>query len=165
MYFAYGSNLLSCRLRNRTPSATKLGVGYVEKHRLTFDKVSKDYSGKCDMNRTDVVTDRVYGVLFKIDPSEKTKLDAAEGLGNGYKEECVDVVLGKAKRKIKAVAYIATSKNPLLKPYHWYKAFVVAGGVEHRLPGPYIEWLRTVQSQPDPDAVRCSENEAVLFNT
>ncbi len=83
VYFAYGSNMLSCRLRNRTPSATKFGVGYVEKHRLTFDKVSKDCSGKCDMNRTDVVTDRVYGVLFKIDPSEKTKLDAAEGLGNG----------------------------------------------------------------------------------
>ena len=157
--------MLSRRLRERTPSAAKLSVGFVEKHRLTFDKVSKDCSGKCDMNHTSVVTDRVYGVLFKIDPSEKTNLDNAEGLGKGYKEECVDVVLlRRAKRKIKAVAYVATTKNPILKPYNWYKAFVVAGAVEHKLPESYIEWLRTVQSQPDPDAHRYSKNEAVLFS-
>lgn len=164
VYFAYGSNMLSRRLCERTPSATKLGVGFLKKYRLTFDKVSKDCSGKCDMNYTGLETDRVYGVIFEIDPSEKRKLDSAEGLGKGYEEKNVTVILmEQVEREIDALAYIATNKNPILKPYDWYKAFVVAGAVEHKLPESYIEWLRSVHSKPDHDSERYSRNEALLF--
>jgi cation transport regulator ChaC len=162
LYFAYGSNMLSKRLRARTPSALVSGVGYVVGRRLTFDKVSTDGSGKCDMEPA-ASSDRVYGVLFAIPSSEKSALDAAEGLNKGYREEQVDVVTASGTRK--AIAYVATAKDPALRPYHWYKALVVAGAVEHDLPEPYIEWLRTVDSKPDPDVKRRTENEALLFDS
>ena len=162
-YFAYGSNLLSRRLRARTPSAIAKSIGYLSKRRLTFDKVSTDGSGKCDIETTSYPTDRVYGVLFEIACSEKTALDTAEGLGKGYREEPVTVVTSSGS--IKAVAYVATAKEPALRPYHWYKALVVAGAVEHALPDAYVEWLRTIDSKPDPKATRRAENEALLYDS
>src|SRR3990172_1264710 len=130
---------------DRVPSAKLLGIGYITGYRLTFDKMSKkDGSGKCDAEVTKDEKDRVYGVVYTVETSQKHKLDSAEGLGNGYEEKTTDVITTRGQRR--AVMYCATSKDPSLKPYHWYKAYVVAGAVEHQLPFPYIEWLRTVES-------------------
>src|SRR4051812_8017072 len=92
LYCAYGSNMLSRRLRTRTPSAIANGVGYLSGWRLTFDKVSTDGSGKCDIEPTPHPTDWVYGVVFEISCGEKAALDTAEGLGKGYREERVTVI-------------------------------------------------------------------------
>ena len=163
LYFAYGSNMLSRRLMARVPSAIAVGVGYASGRRLTFDKVSTDGSGKCDIEPTQSPTDRVYGVLFEISLAERARLDEAEGLGKGYREERVDVVTPCGTRQ--ALAYVATAKEPALTPYHWYKALVVAGATEHRLPDPYVEWLRTVESKQDPKPNRRAENEPLLFGS
>ncbi len=166
LYFAYGSNMLSRRLkaRNRTPSARFIGTGFVEGHRLTFDKVSKDRagnrSGKCNIEATTNPADRVYGVLFNIPTAEETALDDAEGLGRGYRKDKVRVLVPDGA--CAAVAYIADNTDPLLLPYDWYKAFVIAGAVEHALPEAYVQRLQAVVSQPDPDPVRRAKNEAVL---
>jgi gamma-glutamylcyclotransferase len=162
-YFAYGSNMLGRRLRARTPSATAKGIGYLSGRRLTFDKVSADGSGKCDIEPTPYPTDRVYGVVFEIPAGEKAALDTAEGLCKGYREERVTVITSSGN--VDAAAYVATAKEPALCPYHWYKALVIAGATEHALPGPYVEWLRTVESKPDPKATRRAENEALLYGS
>ncbi len=161
--FAYGSNMLSARMRapDRVPSARPIGVGYIAGYRLTFDKVSgKDSSGKCDAEHTRNAADRVYGVLYSVDESEKHRLDDAEGLNAGYDEKCIDVVTARGVKP--AVMYFATSKNPSLRPYHWYKALVVAGAVEHGLPFTYVELLRTVESVQDQNAGRRVEHERLL---
>jgi len=162
-YFAYGSNMLTRRLtaKARAPSAKRVATGFVEGRRLTFDKVSRDGSGKCDAEPTGEKTDRVYGVVFEILEAERKSLREAEGLGKGYKEEMVKVITpgGEAEH----MAYIATDKEPALRPYHWYKALTVAGAVEHGLPEDYIEWMRTVESVEDPKPERRTENEALLF--
>jgi len=161
--FAYGSNMLSSRMcaPDRVPSAKPLKVGYIKDYRLTFDKVSKkDGSGKCDAELTKNDKDRVYGVLYAVDRSDKPKLDEAEGLHHGYEEKAVDVVAANGVKT--AVIYYATSKDPSLKPYHWYKALVVAGAVEHGLPFPYVEWLRTIESVEDQDPARRIEHERLL---
>jgi gamma-glutamylcyclotransferase len=162
LYFAYGSNMVTRRLQGRTPSARAVGVGYVEGHRLAFDKVSIDGSGKADLEETGTTTDRVFGVLFNIEESEGTELDEAEGLGKGYRKGTVTVMRHDGTA-IAATTYIATKKEPALLPYGWYKALVVAGAVENGLPPAYIEWLRTVTSRPDPNAERRAENEKLLF--
>jgi gamma-glutamylcyclotransferase len=163
IYFAYGSNMLSRRLRapGRAPSARAVGIGYVPGRRLTFDKISFDGSGKCDIATTSSATDRVWGVLFEIDSFERPGLDAAEGLGKGYKEEFVDVVTAQGVRRV--LTYVATKKDDTQRPYHWYAALVISGAVEHSLPPPYIEWLRTTESKPDGDVKRRAENEELLF--
>ena len=165
VYFAYGSNMLSRRLcsSERTPSAKAIETGFIIKRRLTFHKLSCDGSGKCDIESTENASDRVYGVLFEIDDSEKGKLDKAEGRGKGYDEGQVDVVT--STNTIKAYSYIAIKKESELRPYHWYKALVIAGAVEHGLPKAYVEWLQTFQSHADPDIKRRAKNEKILFGS
>jgi hypothetical protein len=85
LYFGYGSNMLTRRLADprRAPSARALGVGYVDKHRLTFDKISRgtrQNSGKCDMEATGRDADRVYGVLFSISKRTRRRSFAKKAL-------------------------------------------------------------------------------------
>lgn len=162
LYFAYGSNMLTRRLQERTPSATKVSTGFVTGRRLAFHKVSKDGSGKCDIAATNAATDVVHGVLFDIFRSEKPDLDSAEGLGHGYKEKTITVrkVDG---TQVSALVYIATAIDSAMRPYDWYKDFVAAGAEEHGLPRAYVGWIRTFRSQPDPDGNRRAENERLLL--
>lgn len=127
---------------------------------MTTDKISQDGSGKCDALATGKDEDRVYGTLNVVSKKEKPKLDRAEGLGQGYREGSVRVITTKGSKD--AVMYYADRKDLARRPYHWYKAFVVAGAVEHGLPFPYIEWLRTIESIQDPDESRRFYNERLL---
>lgn len=150
----------------RAPSARRENIGYVEGYRLTFDKLSQGTryrSGKCDMERTGIATDRVWGVLFSIETAHEGALDFAEGSGEGYRKDRDIMVVTPSGTRV-ATAYIATAKDPSVRPYHWYKGLVVAGAEEHRLPPPYIEWLRTFESQPDPAVQRRADNEALLVD-
>jgi gamma-glutamylcyclotransferase len=163
LYFAYGSNMMIKRLKGRAPSAISQQTGFVQRHRLTFDKVSRDGSGKCDLEPTGIDSDRVYGVLFRIEASEEINLDEAEGLGKGYQK--AEIMVTTSNGEMTALAYIATKKDPARLPYHWYKALVIAGAVEHNLPASYVEWLRAVPSQPDPKLDRVRKNEALLLES
>jgi len=164
LYFAYGSNMLTRRLQQRTPSAVTVTTGYVEGRRLTFHKVGRDGSGKCDIETTNVKSDKVIGVLYRISLAEKDVLDKAEDLGNGYKEERITVhhMDGTAS---KATAYVAIKIEPEIHPFDWYKNIVAAGATEHGLPVAYIERIRAFPSQPDPDVNRRTQYEQLLnFN-
>lgn len=85
--FAYGSNMLLSRIRERVSSARSLGTAVLKGHQLRWHKASKDGSGKCDVIRSDSVDATVHGVLYEIAQHQKVELDAAEGLGNGYDEK------------------------------------------------------------------------------
>lgn len=92
LYFAYGSNMCSERLRARKIlSATPICVAYLSNHSLRFHKRSQDESGKGDASFTGSPEDSVWGVVFDIDQSEEPRLDAAEGLGQGYRKDEVMV--------------------------------------------------------------------------
>src|SRR4030081_95179 len=68
-YFAYGSNMLTARLRERVPSAAAIGIGKLVAHALRWDKRSwQGGSGKCDAEATSRNDDVVWGVLFELDP-------------------------------------------------------------------------------------------------
>lgn len=158
--FAYGSNMLTARLRERVPSAVAIGTGRLQGHVLRWQKRSRDGSGKCDARATGRIEDIVWGVLFEFNAVEKPALDRAEGLNNGYVERQVDVITDRGT--VSAIAYIATDSDPSLRPYHWYKAFVVAGAREHGLPQEYPQSLEGAPSVPDPDSARATRNERVL---
>ncbi len=158
--FAYGSNMLTARLRQRVRSATPIRIGRLFGHALKWHKKSSDGSGKCNAESTGRNEDVVWGVLFEIELSEKPALDRAEGLGNGYIERQVEITTDRGN--VTATAYIATTKDSSLRPYHWYKAFVVAGAKEHELPQDYLRALKNSLSIPDPDHGRAAENERLL---
>jgi hypothetical protein len=161
LYFAYGANMLSRRIQAIAPSAVAIDVGFVQGRRFTFGKVSRDGSGKCDIETTNNVNNRAYGVLWKINVKDKANLNDAEGLGIGYSEANVQVVTSTGTTV--AATYVASYKEAVLRPYQWYKAFVLAGAVEHDLPAEYIEWLRTFEAQEDANCDRRAEKEALLF--
>lgn len=161
LYFAYGANMFSRGVQDVVPSAVAIDIGFVQGRRFTFGKVSRDGSGKCDIEVTNNPNNRVYGVLYKINAKDKSNLNNAEGLGTGYSEANVQVVTSTGNYA--AATYVASYKEAMLRPYQWYKALVVAGAVEHGLPNEYVEWLRTFEAQADSNSARRAEREALLF--
>ena len=160
-YFAYGSNMLTDRLRERVPSATAIGIGQLLGHALRWDKRSgRDGSGKCDAEATSLKDDIVWGVLFELDPEDKPALDKAEGVSDGYLEKSVNVLTEDGL--VTAVTYCATDKDPALRPYHWYKALVIAGAREHGLPASYRSRLELVVTVSDTGTARAGRHKAPL---
>jgi hypothetical protein len=133
-----------------------LGVAELHGYELIWHKHSRDGSGKCDVVQTTDATVVVYGVLYEIPAGEKPALDRAEGLGNGYEAKNVEVVFKGSPRM--ASIYHAIDIDPSLKPYTWYKAFVVAGAKEHAFPVKYIEQLAATDAIEDPDRERHNRN-------
>jgi gamma-glutamylcyclotransferase len=161
LYFAYGSNMLTARLRERVPSATAIGIGQLMGHALRWDKRSwRDGSGKCDAEATGQQSDVVWGVVFELDPEDKPALDQAEGLGAGYMEKTVHVLTEAGP--VTAVTFYATDKDASLRPYHWYKALVIAGAREHGLPTSYRSRLELVVTVSDPNPTRASTHKGLL---
>jgi len=158
LYFAYGSNMLGRRMLARTPSARRVGLATLPGFTLRWHKVSKDGSGKCDVEA--VPGGVVYGVLYEIDLSDKPALDKAEGLAMGYRE--VQLELQTAGGPRQALSYQATNIDRFTSPYSWYKALVVAGAREQQLEPAYVQALEAVPAREDRDSARAAENLRVL---
>ena len=148
LYFAYGSNLSSARLRARVPSARPRGRGRLLHHRLSWHKRGRDGSGKCDIVPTDTPS-VVWGVLYDVARIEKPALDAVEGLGVGYFEKEVRIVTDEGERL--ALTYHANPDrtDPALHPRDWYKDHVVRGAREHGLPADYIREIESIETVVD----------------
>ncbi|NNL06239.1 MAG: gamma-glutamylcyclotransferase, partial [Gammaproteobacteria bacterium] len=73
-----------------------------------------------------------------------------EGLGNGYEDRQVSVVVPGGDTII-ANTYYATHIDASLKPFHWYKEHVLRGAREHVLPDEYIAAIEAVHAIDDPD--------------
>lgn len=163
IYFAYGSNMSTARLRERIPSCKSLGTAILPGHELRFHKRSTDKSGKCNAFASGN-DNSVIGVLFSFDPAERAKLDKAEGVGSGYEHAMVTVINDKGRRR-KVITYLATPEyiDDSLKPYGWYKDFVLAGGREHGLPSEYIaKYIQSVEAIEDPNKTRDKKQRATL---
>lgn len=103
-------------------------------------------------------TAEVWGSLFTLDPSEKPALDAAEG--SGYYEVMVEVESLDGRRR-RARMYRAREErwDPGLRPYRWYRDYVVAGAEYHGLPESYVQAIRSVPVKEDPDRGRARMNQ------
>lgn len=157
---AYGSNLHPNRIRARVPSANPIGVVSLAGFSLAFHKRSKDGSGKGMLYEVDGAN--AYGVVYEITANEKPALDAAEGLGAGYDEQHVKVVLNGIT--VDALIYMAShrSVDHGLQPYHWYKSLVLAGARYHGLPAEYVANIEGVVSIHDLNSKRCEQYEDML---
>ncbi len=163
VYFAYGSNMSTARLRKRMLSCKPLGVATLLGHTLRFHKHSMDKSGRCNAFASGN-DNSVIGVLFTFDPVDRAKLDEAEGVGSGYEHAMVTVINDKGRRR-KVFTYLATPDyiDDGLKPYGWYKNLVLAGSKEHRLPLEYIaEYIQSVEAIEDPNKTRDKKQRAIL---
>lgn len=153
LIFAYGSNMLVSRMRERVPSAMPVTVGALSGYQLRWHKLGMDGSAKCDASHTGLSTDCIWGAVYRIDPAEKCQLDAAEGLHRGYAERSVRI--DTPAQVLSARMYYATAIDPTLHPFDWYKALVQAGAREHGLPEHYVErHIEHRETRSDPDQMR-----------
>jgi gamma-glutamylcyclotransferase len=140
-YFAYGSNMISGPLKNRAPSAEKMGIAELPGWRFAFNKRGRDGSAKANLFRSPA--DKVWGVLFRISRSDLKRLDELE---RGYNRKKVQVSLG--NKVTTADTYISTRLTTAL-PSETYFALVIAGAREHHLPDAYVDRLRRLCKGPD----------------
>lgn len=160
-YFAYGSNMSLPRLKERAPSAVRIGVFTLVEHSLRFHKVSKkDGSAKCDALFTGNPNDYIVGALFEISDEDKGSLDRAEGLGNGYQKKRV-LVNDSQDKAIEAVTYYATNTDPSLLPYSWYLYHVIYGAKETGVPADYLDAVSATKSKEDPDKERDARERSI----
>ena len=129
-------------------------------HSLAFHKAGRDGSAKCDAVVSRGPGAFLYGVVYRIDPAHRARLDAAEGLGNGYQHKTVTLRLADGTR-ITAFTYCATHLDASLRPYPWYKEHVLRGAREHRLPEPHITMIARIPTVEDPDPARQALESAV----
>ena len=140
----------SLRIRHRISSASPISTARLHGHRLKFHKLGRDGSAKCDIQHTRNDTDVVHGVVFHMLTRDKITLDSYEGLGNGYEQKRVSIILPD-DTTLEALTYYATTIDTSLQPYHWYKEHVLRGAREHKLPEQYIGKIASIASIPDPD--------------
>ena len=162
LYFAYGSNMLTERLRARVPSAKPVATARLLGWTLRFHKRSQDGSGKCNVVEASDESATVHGVLFEFTTDDVSALDAAEHRGNGYERRRVHPQT--SNQAVEAFAYVAQPAyvDDALRPYDWYRTIVMAGAYQHTLPPQYRNGLEATRSYPDPDAERRRKYRSLL---
>ena len=150
--FAFGSNMCSGRFRDYGVSPEGAGrAAVLPGHRLLFNKKStEDKSGKANVAARE--GSDVWGVLYTISDADLDKLDKGEG---GYRKVRLTLRLTD-DTSTDAWVYVAKKPqdDPPLRPYTWYKRFLVEGAREHALPANYITNLENIDAVQDADAAR-----------
>jgi len=101
----------------------------------------------------------LYLAIYQIDDADKSKLDAVEGVGNGYDDGTISVAeFGKC------FTYFATKSHmdDTLQPYDWYKQIVLLGCKKLRLPSDYISEIDAIVATQDPCPSRRERNWNVV---
>lgn len=156
LYAAYGSNLHPVRLVRRTPSAELLGARFVPGWQLTFHKRSPDRSGKCMVTPCG---SGIFVAVYDIDEAEKQVLDEIEGVGNGYRDDRINVPdFGRCRTYLPQDDWIDTT----LRPWDWYRDLVWLGCRYHGFPAAYCDAIASVTAPFDPDSGRRRVNEHII---
>ena len=161
--FSYGSNLYLNRIFNRTKSVVVIDTHELIGFKLTFNKKSSDGSNKANITETEDPNDSVWGVIHRLDLSEKLILDQYEGLGYGYNYQKFSLSIKGDEKTIHS--YMATDQQYLEKgePYQWYLNFVIAGTIENGFPESYTNKLKSLLSKKDSNENRTTQNHAILI--
>ncbi len=142
-YFAYGSNMLSKRMLERIPESEVVGIACLSDWKLTWNKVSRDGSGKANLKK--LKKSQVWGVVYRIPDHKIPDLDKIEG---GYQRREIEVHFPNQDKRL-VFTYVSENRDANLEPYQWYKDLVVKGAVEHSLPKDYIDQIKQVGAKPD----------------
>jgi gamma-glutamylcyclotransferase len=161
--FCYGSNLLTRRLENRIGNFKKIGIAQLKNYKLSFNKSSKDGSGKATPVLVDEDTETIFGIVIEVSEKQKMILDKYEGKNNGYNESRIKVTFND-NTTMDVITYIADKEkiDNNLKPYDWYKALIIFGAFEHQFPIDYINKIRNMEFIFDMEIDRSDENWEII---
>lgn len=138
IYYAYGSNMSSLRLRERAPGARPLGAARIAGWRVASNKPGADGTGKANLV-ADAAAE-AWGVLYELHPEHWTLLDRLEP-GYTRMEHTVIDLTGRAQT---AQLYLWTEPTPELPMHGWYRDHLLVGAREHDFPQDYIQALEAL---------------------
>lgn len=137
-HFAYGSNMSTKRLEDRVGRVVQRGAASLDGFEIRFDKKSDDDTGKTNIAPAEGKV--VWGVLFELTPDQ---LEALAKKEKGYRKQ--DVPLTASGQPKTATAFVAKKQTLGLRPTRKYLDYLIAGAIEHTLPGDYVEMLKNVE--------------------
>jgi hypothetical protein len=138
LYFAYGSNLGSARMRARVPDARLHGVACAAGFRLAFGKRGADGSGRATL--APEAGELVWGVLWTLPASAWTALDACEP---GYARREIETVCAGARLRAETYLAIDPADDPL-PVSEAYARLVLDGAREHGLPAQHVARIESL---------------------
>lgn len=156
--FAYGSNMCSGRFRDYGVLPEGKGrAALLADYRLLFNKKSKkDGSGKANVEPH--AGGQVWGVLYTISENNLKLLDPGE---IGYSKTKLPVRVGNDSPQVWVYVASSPSQDPALRPYTWYKRFLVEGAKEHAISPEYVTTLEQIVATQDKNEKRDREKQAI----
>jgi AIG2-like family len=129
MYFACGSNMSPTQMRQRCPSATRLGTGVAYGWKLNF-AVAAPHLGAtaaaAGIEQSDKESDYIEGVIYNLTAEEKRSIDKIEA-GGGYQPATIDFKLkGKHVSGFTHVPIVLVSTSGV-KPTESYLELILEG--------------------------------------
>lgn len=156
LYFAYGSNMLEQRLKDRVESAKFLWNAWIRGYEVRCRKKSGDKSGKADLVKTGN-PDIVHGVVYEFDPADWPALDGVE---LGYDRAPIRVHNDTSAFDVTTYLARVEEIDESRVPYTWYMELILCGAEQHGLPEDYRERLGNIHGIPDPKDDRKSRKRA-----
>lgn len=138
LYFAYGSNMWSHRMHIRNPTAKFFDTAELEGYYVGFVDDFESWQGaaatlKKSAERT------THGVLWTIPKGDIHSLDRQE---REYEAADVTVKLPSGDKVVcRTYFYLPSRPGKKNMPSLLYKAVIVAGAIEHKLPDSYVQEL------------------------
>jgi gamma-glutamylcyclotransferase (GGCT)/AIG2-like uncharacterized protein YtfP len=163
LYFAYGSNMLEQRLKDRVKSAEFFSKAWIRGYEVRCRKKSDDESGKADLVETGNPEDIVHGVVYEFDPADWGALDKHEGAtGHNPGYDRVPIRVHTDSGTLEVTTYMARKEkiDESLEPYTWYRDLILCGAEQHRLPEDYREKIGKTYGIPDPNENRKQKRDA-----
>lgn len=148
-YFAYGSNLATDQMVQRTGDIREARRARLLGYRLAFNKRGRDGSGKA--NIVPDPTGIVWGVVYRCSGEALEKMDRWEGVPSGhYVRKIVRVQLDNGD-ELEAVTYVAGPRfvDDALIPAPEYLEKILRGARHHHLPPDYIRNLQAQANRGD----------------
>lgn len=153
MYFAYGSNLLSKRIKFQNPTAVRRGPGKLKDYRLDFNTQSETWNG-CSATIVEHPGRHVWGAIWEIEMTNMKDLDRQEGVErNLYKALTKDVETTVGEQIACRVYEQVTNPDVMYEPAdlplerqpsRTYLSVIWKGAEESQLPVEYINDLKRI---------------------
>lgn len=139
LYFSYGSNMDETQMRERCPSAVKIGVGEIDSYKIVFNRKGTYRDGGVSSIEP-AYNSKVFGVVFQMDEKELIDLDKIEDK-RAYNREEIDVKLLSDGDVVRCSVYKSFRQEDI-EPDQEYLDLIINAAEKANLPKLYQKELK-----------------------
>jgi gamma-glutamylcyclotransferase (GGCT)/AIG2-like uncharacterized protein YtfP len=138
LYFSFGSNMDRKQMKERTPLAEYIGVGYIPNHDLVFNrKGSYRPGGVASVVPKEGVN--TYGIVWAISPDELKEMDRIED-PKAYERIHKTVIMSDGKQ-LTCNVYVAFPQGDIVADQN-YLELIIAAAESAGLPAHWVERIK-----------------------